>query len=1179
MPISSAEIAAASGAFLQQSAANLQYSNMIGAGGFQPAMADALSGSMMNRAAGAMGPMAMGVAGLAGLDPMSLGLKAGMGVFGRGGSMLAAGGMGLGVAGVAGLGYMAASAVGNQMMTGAQQQSQLNQTLRQNFNFMSPYGQGFSRQDMTQIGGTMRAMTHQAGPGGEVVSMNELTQLAGNMGKMGMSTGVRDAQEFSRKFREMVSTLKTVAQEMGTSLQEAQQFMNAQKSSGLFKMSDQAKFATQARGTALGGGLALSEVTSMANIGSQISRSTGGLGRSGAFGGMKTIGQIGSAMQVGAVSEEDIYNATGLTGAEGRQAMATNMMASSANFLRSGRGRRFLASVAGKDGTLDEDSVNNWMNGGMDVGDTMRQGSKNLGRVGRANFIRNEGRLRGAALEKFGGLAQSMAYSQWLGSRGYDPTSMDDRSMLAFQRFSGMGRDEADAAIKMVAKLPEILQQQKNAASDDRYMQESAEHRRTTGVEGAKRKLDQMREGIQSKIQGVGQDIYNSTTDMVERLFNKALGVTERRVTADINEMWRSAKMGGSRGSDFMTMLTSSGGGGMAKFQGGADYKEFMRNQNMKLAADIGGAGGSTKEIKDFAAGSRDWMRTAYTNELAGLKGEDRMRAFERHLTTQAAGGNASAKAMLEKWKNSGSTGQAGILASAEKEIGVGESSSLSKNFGDTKLGMLKGEFATLREGDISAGRNMLGVSQDDTTFQKGSRIAGSALARTALTGLANFIAPGLGGVAASGLMADQDARGGKSLATRLGLDKYLGGVTEGGGEFGRSLAGRLTGSDDLEAGAGSYLRSRSGLERVFQGLTGGAKGAEGIQDRLMEMASQGELSNAEKGEQALLKRTLVSNKYKEFKDGRMSEDDLKAFAKQTLGKDVSTEDIKGMYNGIGSELTKQMEANRAKVVRRVVSDSSAERSKMTRVGIATLDKDGKINLSAQTLDKLKKGGLGKESSALQDILSLQEGFTGDTEKDAAVLGKIQEKSGQMFDSISKMSVAQKKTFAQTMAGTEFGDMAGASIQRQRRLEGATRGKRGDAVGGLLATMGLDLDKDDLAGLKGKSNDQIAAFYASKMGIKDEKFEAELAKAVEAAKGKKTGEAADLGARAVSQSDNAKKAIENAQKDKDPGSKMVAQLEQSNNFLRALVDSNKAAKAALDQIVGNTGENKKDGEK
>src|SRR5690606_5011736 len=105
-------------------------------------------------------------------------------------------------------------------------------------------------------------------------------------------------------------------------------------------------------------------------------------GRAGAMGGMQAISQVGIAQRAGVMSEEDIYNVTGLTGAEGRQAMATRMMQTSANFLRGGLGRRFLASMAGKDGTLDEESVDAYMHGGaVGTGGTMNMAHKNLSKV------------------------------------------------------------------------------------------------------------------------------------------------------------------------------------------------------------------------------------------------------------------------------------------------------------------------------------------------------------------------------------------------------------------------------------------------------------------------------------------------------------------------------------------------------------------------------------------------------------------------------------------------------------------------------------------------------------------------------------------------------------------------------------------------------------------------------
>ena len=362
--------------------------------------ADQLAGMGMSRGAAIAGPMGSSIMGAIGLDPMSIGLSAGRAAWSSGAGVMGAGMVGMGAMGAVAIGGVAASYAGSQMMTGAQQQLGLNQSLQQNFRFMNQQGgTGFTSRQGFQIGDHLRGMTGAQGDGGEVASFGELSKLASNMGRMGMGQNVRTVADFKEKFKQMVTTLKLVATDLGTSLEEAQKMMASMKNSGVFKGSDVTKMSGEMRSGALAGGLAMSEMSGMANIGSQISRSIGGTGAQGAFAGMRTITQLGVAQKVGAISEEDIYNATGQTGAEGRQAMATAQMQQSAQFLKSGRGRTMLASMAGKDGHLNEDSVSEWMSGGMTTGRASELALKNANGVGRANFIRNEGRLRGAVLE------------------------------------------------------------------------------------------------------------------------------------------------------------------------------------------------------------------------------------------------------------------------------------------------------------------------------------------------------------------------------------------------------------------------------------------------------------------------------------------------------------------------------------------------------------------------------------------------------------------------------------------------------------------------------------------------------------------------------------------------------------------------------------------------------------
>lgn len=1174
MPFSSAEIAQATGAFQQQSMNNTMYSNMIGSSGLMRSQAvDNGAGYGANRAMAYAGPLMSGALGMAGLDPFSLGLKAATGAWSGGAGIMGAGAAGLGVMGAAGVVGLGASYAGNQIMTGAQQQQQLNQALRSNFSHMTPYGQGFDRSQMASIGSTMRGMTHQFGEGGEVTGFSELTQLAANMGKMGMGQGIRDAQDFSRKFKEMVTTLKVVAKDLGSSLEEAQQFMNAQKSSGIFKTGDQLRFTSMARTTAAGGGLALSEVTGMANIGSQISRSVGGLGRAGAFGGMKAIGQIGSAEQIGAISENDIYNATGLTGAEGRQALATNMMSNSAKFLSGGRGRRFLASIAGSNGQLDEESVANWMAGGMSTGDTMAQAQKNLSGVGRANFIRNEGRLRGAALERFGALAPTMAYSQWLGQRGYDPTSMDDKSMLAFQRFSGMGRDEADVAVKMVSQLPELIKQQRMAGQDDAYQQRVGEYQKTQGIEGMKRRLEQVREGIQGKLQQVGSNLFTSGTDMIEQWWNRSIGVYEKRMSADIDQLMQSARMGGKGAADLNVAL---GGGG--KFVGGNMFKNdiatmasklggasgspagvaaFEASQEMQFAAKMG-AGGSTKVTSDFVASNKEWIRSAYADGLAGVNSQQRLNEFGNQLKLRANGGDPKAQEMLKSWSSASKSGQAAMLGSIEKEAGISKDASLAETWKHAEQAFHTSGFATKAEGDLAVGKAFLGerAARLGTVDNSSSGSLLGTLARGAGTAL--------------------DVLTGRALNDQF---------------FRNTLGNATSGGDLLTRSAGEYMRSAEG-GRIIRGIMTGDKAAmSSAQDVVTNLRAKAgtkedgsinyeNLSQVEQAQFGMITQTELGAEYGKLMNqgaGPQQVAPLLEKAKKKLGRAVSEEELKQFYAVGGAAVGAQARENVAHATERTL-DFLRERSQTMRAsGIAVVD-PATGQLTQKDAMKLGAGRFAVDLAIQATNLtkSLTEAKT--PEERAAILSEVYGKEGQAYEQIAGLSIADKRKLAKGAAGSDVGSMAGESIMREQRLSGLirSRGGRGTGQAGAVAQMlglGGAFGKEEMQGLGGKSAEELAGIFAGKLGAgEDTGFKDSLKSSIEAIKSGKTGLGADLLSRAVTQADpKTREKIKQSQQ--DPMETLVDATKQSNKFLEALVKSNDKANGILMGIENGVSKN------
>jgi len=639
------------GAFQGSSMQNMAYSGMIGQGrpgmyGGMP-MGEAITGGVMNRASAMGGPLAMGAMGIMGMDPMSRAMGAGWDAFKGGAGLGRIGANALGAAALPMAGIMAAGYAGSQMMTGAQQQQNLNAGLRSSFQFMNPMaagGRGFSSADMGAIGGNLRQMAGQVGPGGEIAGFEELSRLASNMGRMGMSQGVRSAKDFSDRFKQMVGSLKEIATAFQTNLEEAQQMMSSMRGAGIFGAGKAAQFAKAARAGAVAGGLATTEVTGMMSIGSQIARSIGGRGVAGARAGIETITNLGVAQQLGILNEEDVYNATGLTGAEGRQALATQQLQESGNFLKTSRGRYFLASLAGKNGQLDERSVREVMAGGVGTNQTRQMAQRNLQGVGRANFIRNEGRLRGEVLAQFGGNAMTMAYTGWLQERGFDVTNLnDDRAALALQRFSGMGRDEAEAAVKEVRDLPRIMREKSRVGEEEQLVRRLEFRRAHTGVEGVKRKLEEFKNEVQNNLQSAGQDLFNAGSEMVTRLINKVTDTYIQKTQADVGRAAAEMRRGGTIGGGTAARVFGVGGGrpdvqaqamaGKLFGAGAGNYAEFKETDLaafQRAGFNVQGA----VEPKPIFAGRTRWGGTV--EQQRALRSSDQER--DARLATALGG-------------------------------------------------------------------------------------------------------------------------------------------------------------------------------------------------------------------------------------------------------------------------------------------------------------------------------------------------------------------------------------------------------------------------------------------------------------------------------------------------------------------------------------------------------------
>lgn len=1097
MPISSSEIAQLNGSYQAMAMQQYAYAQQMGqgnvyGGGYQGRGGDRAMSGAMNMASSVGAPLAAGAIGLAGLDPMSLGLKAGVGAF--------AGGMGFGgalaVGGAVALPMMAAGAavnyVGGQMMQGADQQQYLNAQLRNSFSFRNQYGgQGFQRGDMSSIGSMVREMSNQVGPGGEMASFKELSELSGKMGQMGFAQGVRDVKEFGSRFKDMVKTLKTMATDLGTTLEGAMEFAQAAKGSGVFGMNRIQGFTGAARGASVSGGLAMSEVTGAASIGSQISRSMGGLGRQGAMAGVRTIGQIGTAQQMGILSEEDIYNVTGLTGAEGRQAYAASAMGSSAKFLQSGRGRRMLASIAGKNGTLDESAVNELLQGGMGIGETMKQDQAHLGKVGRANFIRNEGRLRGAAMERLGGFLPGLQMMEWAQSKGVDINDMNDRSMLFAQRQLGMGRDEVDQAIKMAQNMPQIIEQQRRSDEQDKYFKNVQAARKGQGVEGVKQRYEQAKTQLNNQLQKAGQDVFNQGSELVDRFFNKLLGSYVDTYSKDINDSYQ-AMMGGDRGiaaqefgigsrglrEDFKSM-----GSGMRI--GGRPGEDLAASLNRGTQGGLwdSARSGQLGQYLLYGQSGASQLQQKYGINIAGQNSAQIQATIQTARSQQQAAitgmdpnalGAAKGGNFLQQMYAMGGVGGVG----PERQQNIENMIALQSQGDPSDPNVIAAK--QMRAQLAAAGNNpakraaLIGAYERAQGVAEGGQLGGQF---GDMSGIDAIMAKQRGG----GFATTGEAN--KAFANALGV-KGFGDRRDKVGEFFTTYLGaRETGvATERENQAGKYIQSKDFRARVSGLFSADKDTATAAREKLQaELSGQvGENAKMSPGELEVNRNLLAGANLNQFvdefkaKNGREPAiDEINAWMKNNEGtlvpKGATLEGIKQTMAGASAALRKEQMANYAEMKKRAMKAGTSEVAAYAATGIMDAATG---ELTTASKERLAKLGGGADTLA-QNIIYQQQNLASGNIELAQDLGE------QNMAAMGGMTVEQKRKLAK-----ELGGGAGAQLEQQATLSerlgkgDMLRQSRAKSMAGILGVTSLS-EKD----LKGGSDAENAAKILRGMDI------------------------------------------------------------------------------------------------
>ena len=545
------------------------------------------------RTAMGIGGVGLGVAGaLTGLplDPFSAaigGARLGFGMAGIGGAV--AGGA------MAALPFYAATKAAG-VYTGAfsegmQEQVATNSMLRNRFNFQGgggAMGRGFSQGQMGAIGQMISAETRK----NPFNSSQEINDLIANGSEIGMFNAVRDVETFGKRFRSMMDGLRKIQKELGGTLSDALQFSRGSQQLGIFSNESRTAFAANMRDTMATTGMDQNQLMNLAATGAMLSRATGGVGRQGATGALRTARTLGSALQVGAINRELLSEATGgLQGDEAIQAFTARTLQMSDRFSRSARGRYSMFALANEDATgLDEGMLARFQAGDISVGEVMRGANRRVNRVGRARALNREGKLRGAMMEEGGMSGQIGMMRLLLGERVAD--SGDDMAQLVMQRRFGFSQQEAQVWTGLMRNQGTIAANESvEKAMGKRQVERETEIATHRSLEAFAANLTHgMQDSLGvTRVRELGKKFTTRVSAAAERVMNDFLGVAAEALSPTEQRSITRLGMGMATREDRDRInLLRRGGGRMGYAATGSEGDPFADTTANRLAHAFG---------------------------------------------------------------------------------------------------------------------------------------------------------------------------------------------------------------------------------------------------------------------------------------------------------------------------------------------------------------------------------------------------------------------------------------------------------------------------------------------------------------------------------------------------------------------------------------------------------------
>jgi hypothetical protein len=443
-------------------------------------------------------------------------------------------GMGLRAAALPAAGYAAAfgaiSHVGEQMYQGAQNLSQVGGMAQQ---YMGPqYGEAGQRPGGKMARGQIQQLTsvlHEIAGEETMASMKDVVQLMDRAGQMGMLTGIQSSTQFRDKFRRVVDQAKTVAEVMGSTIEEGMGALSGFQKMGLWSTQD-VMGASQAMKQA--GPQGAPQLVGAMQLGAARSHAMGGSLASGAKLAQAQFQNISSAVREGVLPPEMVQELTGgVGGVEGQAMLANRMTGALQSMTQTPLGRLAMAGLAetkdGKyTGRIDQEKLSRFKRGDISIGQLQQMGSKaSSTRAGAASFTYKQEQIGQDMMSK-GGLELSSAMFEKALDKAQLGGADEETRGLFLQKVYGLKRRDAMLAQKMFKNLSTI--QERNSRRDLDSIQDQfrrVEERQNRSWEGLKDVLaNAFEEGTERPIQEFAEKLATTWNEQADKVTDSIYG-------------------------------------------------------------------------------------------------------------------------------------------------------------------------------------------------------------------------------------------------------------------------------------------------------------------------------------------------------------------------------------------------------------------------------------------------------------------------------------------------------------------------------------------------------------------------------------------------------------------------------------------------------------------------------